>query len=71
MGPHTFDTCYGEVTFKHAMIDTDGTNLEEGITIFIDGKYIAETIDFSIDEIEEMTEKEIESVVETYCEDYI
>lgn len=29
----------GEVEVTYAMIDVDGTNLEDGMDVFVDGKY--------------------------------
>lgn len=37
---YKFDTKYGEVTLRNAMIDIDGTNLEEGVEVYLDGEYV-------------------------------
>jgi hypothetical protein len=37
---YKFDTKYGEVTLRNAMIDVDGTNLEEGLELYLDGEYV-------------------------------
>jgi hypothetical protein len=63
----TFDTKFGEVTLRHAMIDTDGTNLADGIEIKIDGELVAEVLDQHLD-LDEITIEEVEEFVNSNCE---
>ena len=60
------DTFHGMITMNHAMIDVDGTNLEDGLEIRVDGKVVGEALGFtsskiesfeSVEEIEEFIEK--------------
>ena len=60
----TFDTIYGEVKVKTAMIDTNGTDLCDGVDIYIDGKWVGDTTSTLVDHV---TEDNIEDLVETYC----
>lgn len=46
-----FTPNYGEVTVKDVMIDTDGTNLEDGINIIGDGIKV-ETMSYSASDLE-------------------
>lgn len=62
----TFDTKYGEITLRKAMIDTDGTNLADGIEISIDGQLEEEVLDEHLD-LEEMTIEEVEEFVKKHC----
>ena len=64
----TLETKFGEITLRSAMLDIDGTNLEEGIEVKLDGEIIGEVIGGNIYEIEEMSTKEIEAFVTKYCE---
>ncbi len=50
----TWDTPLGEVTLRGAMIDTNGTDLAEGIEVKIDGKLIGEVLDKTFSEVEDM-----------------
>jgi hypothetical protein len=61
----TFETIYGKVTLRTAMIDTDGTNLSEGIEIKVNGKLQAEVLGTYI-HIDDMTQEEVESFVEEH-----
>lgn len=60
----TFETSIGEVTVKDAMIDLDGTNLEEGIVIRLEDESTIEILGFNEDSIDKDT---VESLVGTYC----
>ena len=64
----TFDTKFGEVTLRGAMIDTDGTNLSDGIEVKIEGKLISEVLDRTFCSVEDMTVKEVEEFVEENCD---
>jgi hypothetical protein len=64
----TFNTKFGEVTLRGAMIDTDGTNLADGVEIKIDGKLEGETLDMTFGEVEDMSIEEVEKFVEEHCE---
>lgn len=64
----TFDTIYGQVTLRGAMIDTDGTNLADGIEVSIDGKLVAEVLDITFSQVEDFTNEEAEAFVENHCE---
>ena len=64
----TFDTCYGKVKLRGAMIDTDGTNIIEGIVVKINGKLVAEVLDMTFSQVEDFTTEEAEKFVEEYCE---
>jgi len=69
MGQTTTDTKFGEVTLRGAMIDTDGTNLADGIEIKIDGELKAEVLDITFSQVEDFTVEEIESFVEEHVDD--
>ncbi len=58
-----FDTEeYGNVSVSNAMIDTDGTNLVEGIEIQIG--FVGETIEIpGYVDLEEVTSEEIEQLI--------
>ncbi len=62
----TFNTKYGEVLLRTAMLETDGTNLADGIEIKIDGKLSGEV--FRRIDIEEMSLEEVEELVKNNCE---
>ncbi len=64
----TFDTNIGEVSLRGAMIDTDGTTLEDGVEIKLDGKLIGEVIGITFSQVEDMTEEEVEKFVEKHCD---
>jgi hypothetical protein len=60
-----FETKFGTITLQNAMFDIDGTNLEEGVEIKLDGDLIGEAYgyfdfgddDITIEEIEEYVVK--------------
>lgn len=62
----TFETKFGEITLRDVMIDTDGTNLESGIEVKLDGEVIGELIDLEFDE--DTTVEEVEEMVEANCD---
>ena len=56
----TFNTKYGEVSLRGAMIDTNGTDLVDGIEVKIDGEFIGEILNETFNQVEDFTEKEVE-----------
>lgn len=62
----TFDTNLGKVTLRGAMIDTDGTNLADGIEVKIDNKLIGEVLDTTFGEVEDFNDDEAELFVITH-----
>jgi hypothetical protein len=60
-----FDTSYGEVRVTFAMIDTDGTNLSEGVDFNLDGEFVGDAIGLSLSEI---NEDNIEDLLLEYCD---
>lgn len=65
-----FDTSLGIVVAKNVMIDTDGTNLEEGIEIFSEEEFFEsftvigyDVNDLSDDDIEEFIKNKFEEEV--------
>jgi hypothetical protein len=59
---YKFDTKYGEVTLRNAMIDIDGTNLEEGVELYLDGEYVNDMAGFGITIDEETTVEKAEEL---------
>ena len=57
-----FETTYGDVTIRDCVIDTDGTNLEEGISVKLDNDLLAEIVGMSTDEFENVLS--VENLVE-------
>lgn len=63
------ETKFGQIKMNHAMIDVDGTNLEDGIEIRLDGKLIGEALGFTSSKLDEFESiEEVEKFVEEYCE---
>ena len=58
-----FNTNYGIALIRYAIFDIDGTNLEEGVEINLDGKYIGRRLGGNLD-VESMTVKEVEELIE-------
>lgn len=54
-------TDYGDVQVRNAMIDIDGTNIEEGIELKGDG-FLIELVGYR--DIDEITVDEVESIIE-------
>ena len=63
----TFDTAFGEVTLRGAMIDTNGTDLVEGVEIKIDGNLAGEVLGINFYQVEDMTIDEVEDFVKENC----
>lgn len=59
-----FTPKYGEVTVKDVMVETDDTNLEDGINIIGDG-FVVETMSYSASDLENNVPR-IEDVIESY-----
>ena len=64
----TAETKFGTVTLRGAMIDTDGTNLADGIEIKIDGILVNEVIGVTFGEVEDMSDEEVEDFVDRHCD---
>ena len=64
----TFDTAFGEVTLRGAMIDINGTDLVSGVEIKLDGELIAEVLGASFYHVKDMTIEEVEEFVEKHCD---
>lgn len=65
----TVETKFGEITLRDAILDMDGTNLEDGLEVKLDGEYLAEfagkrVSDFNDDETDETDETDIERLEE-------
>jgi len=57
-----FETSHGLVTVKNAMLDLDGTNLEEGIEIIGEHVELIELVGYR--SVEDMTIEEVETLIE-------
>jgi hypothetical protein len=55
-----FETSIGEVIFRTAIIDVNGTDLVEGIELVLDGTLEREIFGYYIHDFEEMTIEEVE-----------
>lgn len=64
----TFETKFGEVSLRGAMIDTDGTNLVDGVEIKLEGKLIGEATGVTFGQVEDMEIEEVENFVEEHCD---
>lgn len=53
---------YGSVNVGNVMIDTDGTNLVDGIEIKVEGEETIEVAGYR--DVEEMTSEEVEKLIE-------
>ena len=63
MKSKTFNTIYGEVKFQFAMLDTDGTTLEEGVEVKVNDELVAELVGARMSEFEELTDEEVENLI--------
>ena len=59
----TFETKFGTALIRYAMIDIDGTNLEEGVEIYLDDEYKGNRLGGNLD-VESMSVKEVEELIE-------
>jgi hypothetical protein len=60
-----FNTSFGKVVVSFAMIDTNGTDLSEGVDFNLNGKFIGDAVGLSLDEI---NKNNIEELLEEHCE---
>jgi hypothetical protein len=58
----TFNTSHGEVTVRNAMLDVDGTTLEDGIEIKGDDIDLIEVYGYY--DVEELTDDDVEKLIE-------
>lgn len=63
-----FDTVFGELTVRGAMLDVNGTDLCDGVEFKIDGELVGETTSVTFSQVEDMNDNEIEELVETHCD---
>lgn len=61
----TFDTKFGEVSLRGAMLDINGTDLVEGVEIKIEGVLSGEVAGRAFSSVSDMSIKEVEKFVET------
>lgn len=61
----TYQTKFGEVQLRVAMIDTNGTDLCEGVEVKLDDELIGEVFNVQTDYIDEMSVEEVEEIVES------
>ncbi len=66
MAELTVETKFGTVTLRDAMIDTDGTNLADGVEVKVNDELIDELIGVHFDD--EMTPEEVEEFIEDHCD---
>ena len=59
----TFETKYGNVSLRGVMIDTNGTDLVEGVEIKLEGEYIGEVWDRNFTDMEDLSIKVVEELV--------
>ena len=64
-----FDTKFGNLTIRGAMLDINGTDLCDGIEFSFDGEFVGETTSVTFSQVEDMDIEEIEELVETYCDE--
>lgn len=57
------ETKYGEVKLRVVMIDIDGTNLEEGIEVSLNGELLGQVIEIDFDDL---TITDVEEIVEYF-----
>lgn len=63
----TFDTKFGEVDFRDVIIDLDGTNVEKGVDVNINGKNFGQLLDYTTNDLSEYRVNEIEEIISIYC----
>ena len=65
----TWDTDeFGEVTLRGAMLDTNGTDLVDGIEILIDGELRGEIQGMTFSQVQDLNEDEVEDLIEFQIE---
>lgn len=60
------DTIFGDAVVNDVMIDTDGTNLADGVEIKINGVVIAEIIGKTAEELKRLPVQEIEDLIDSH-----
>lgn len=60
------DTVLGEVTIKDVMVDVDGTNLREGVDMFIGDELICELTGYCAETFEDDAEL-VEELINIYA----
>lgn len=60
------ETQWGTITMRNAMIDTDGTNLEDGLVVSLDGEVIGELVGYTSPSFD--TVQELEDFVNHHCD---
>jgi len=65
---HKRNTKFGEVEFSIAMFDLDGTNLEEGVEVRLDGELIKELYGSRVERFDEMSTEQIELFLKENCD---
>ena len=63
-----FETKYGEITLRGAMIDINGTDLCDGVEIKLDDELIGETTSSTFSHVEDLETEEVEAFVEKYAD---
>lgn len=58
----TFETKFGKVRLRNVMIDTNGTDLVDGIDVYLDDKWVKDRWGYF--DLEEMTIEEVEELIE-------
>jgi hypothetical protein len=57
------ETKYGEVELRVVMTDIDGTNLDEGIEVTLNGELLGQVIEIDFDDL---TISDVEEIVEYF-----
>lgn len=60
------ETKYGLVNLRYALIEIDEHNLEEGIEVTVDGKYLGAVFNTSSFDVDEFPLEEVEKIVEEF-----
>lgn len=60
------DTIFGDAVVNDVMIDTDGTNLADGVEIKINGVVIAEIIGKTAEELKKLPVQEFEDLIDSH-----
>ena len=59
----TFETKYGSVSLRGAMIDVNGTDLVEGVEIKLEGELVGEVLGRGFSDVEDMSVADVEEFV--------
>ena len=60
----TFETKYGTVEIKSVMVDLDGTNLEDGVDVYLNDEYVGDVVGYSENDFKNEDEDENENLTE-------